>query len=321
MLDFVLGAVLLVLAVHGWRRGLVSEASGLAIVVVGGVVAVRISRPVGRLISDRFDTSPDPTRLVIGVLLFATSTLAVVLFRWLWLPPRRDNDIWLHRLAASGIALLKGAIVVGLLLAAAAMAQTPGPLASAIDTSTLAADLVDPDRPLQQFVGIVGGDRVVRRALRLREHTGSVRLGDPGESTVDIATAMPARPGLDAAASENLLDAINRARVLNGEAPLTPAAALARIAEEHGTAMYDGGWFAHVDALGHDPGDRLDAADIPHIAVAELLGIGLSEASLVNGWKANPEAASVLYQANVTKAGVAVVNGPLGQLAVVLLTG
>jgi uncharacterized protein YkwD len=170
-------------------------------------------------------------------------------------------------------------------------------------------------------MSIVAGDRVMRRALRLREHIGSVRLGDPGEETRDITTLRPVRAGLDVAASHNLLAAINRARVLNGEAPMISASALAEIAAEHATAMYEGGWFAHVDTLGLGPSDRLRAADIPHVTAAELLGIGLSEASLVDAWEADLQASARLFQANVTRAGVAVVSGPLGQLAVVLMTG
>ena len=50
MLDFVLGAILVALAVRGWMRGFAREAIGLAVILAGLVFAFRLSTPVGAVV-------------------------------------------------------------------------------------------------------------------------------------------------------------------------------------------------------------------------------------------------------------------------------
>ena len=51
MLDLVLGALLVGLGIRGWMRGLVKEVISLAVLVVGTILAFRLSTPLGRVLA------------------------------------------------------------------------------------------------------------------------------------------------------------------------------------------------------------------------------------------------------------------------------
>lgn len=52
MLDLVLGAALVVLAIYGWMQGLVRAVISLAVLVVGTVASFRLSGPLGEVVAD-----------------------------------------------------------------------------------------------------------------------------------------------------------------------------------------------------------------------------------------------------------------------------
>ena len=70
MLDLILGALLVGLAVRGWWRGLLREAIGLGVIVVGMVVSFRLSTPVGDVVESLAGVSPEIARLIGGVVIF-----------------------------------------------------------------------------------------------------------------------------------------------------------------------------------------------------------------------------------------------------------
>lgn len=322
MLDFLLGAAAVGLAIQGFRRGAIPEAWGLAIVTVAAVAAIRGSSPIGGFVAGRFDTAVDGTRLITGVVIFSVLWLGALLVHRAWSGPiGGDRPSLGSRLAGATAALGKGTVVAAAVLSVVALAEAPPAVASQIAPSSVASWMVAPDGPVQEAVGNLSGDRVVARGLRLRTMTGSVRIGDPGGRTLDIATPAPPEPTPDRQGGVELLAVINRARVLNDVAPLAAAGNLEAIATAHGMAMYAGGWYGHVDPEGNGPADRLVAANVPHVTQVELLGIGLAERSVVDQWGSDLPSATLLLQQNVTRAGAAVITGPIGRMMVVVFTG
>ena len=69
MLDFVLGALLVALAVRGWMRGFVRESVSLIVLVVGLFFAFRLSTPGGAVIESLAGTSTDASRLAAGIVI------------------------------------------------------------------------------------------------------------------------------------------------------------------------------------------------------------------------------------------------------------
>ena len=89
MLDLILGAALVILAIYGWMQGFVRAVISLAVLVVGTVVAFRISGPLGEVVAEMSGTSPDASRMVagFGVLMLITMVL-IISFQEIatWLP-------------------------------------------------------------------------------------------------------------------------------------------------------------------------------------------------------------------------------------------
>ena len=67
MVDWVLLAVFVLLAVRGWMRGLIREVIGLAVVIVGLFLAFRLSTPLGSVVESLAGTSADVSRLIAGI--------------------------------------------------------------------------------------------------------------------------------------------------------------------------------------------------------------------------------------------------------------
>ncbi|NIR36702.1 MAG: CvpA family protein, partial [Actinobacteria bacterium] len=70
MLDFLLGLYLAGLLLRGWIRGFVKELLDLAGLVLGVIVAFRLSGPFGDVIADRFGVTPEWARIGAGIALF-----------------------------------------------------------------------------------------------------------------------------------------------------------------------------------------------------------------------------------------------------------
>jgi uncharacterized protein YkwD len=322
MLDVIIGAVLVVYAVRGWRRGVRREAVGLVTTLVVVLLATQLSRPVGSWLSWRFDTAPDSTRLVVGLVLVALLAVVTWFIRWRWLPvPRRNADETPGHILSVVVALLHGSVVVAVALSVVAVTRAPGFAYSAVTSSDLASAIVDPDGIAQQLTGIVAGDRTLSRAIRLREHTGTLRIGDPGEESVDLATATPVLPRRQGSSEQALFDRVNELRVLTGIDPLASAANLADVAGDYAEQIYRSGRYAHVDAQGRGPNDRLDAAGVLRVTSVELIGLGHSAEAVIDAWRAQRPAIAALLDRTVTRMGTAAVSGPLGMVMVVVMTG
>ncbi len=322
MLDVILGAALAAAVVHGWLRGFVRSAIGLGVVVLGAFLAFRLSATMGSVVAGIAGTSPETSRVIGGVAVFVacavggavvSSAMRRVIQAWPGLPT-------LDRAAGAVAAGLAGVLLVTLVMSAVRVLPL-GAAGRAVEGSTLASKLTDPDGLAQRTLAVVGGDRALAVALRLDDAFGQSTLGDPGGAT--IALDVPA--GSEAVARPDQADAlyqeVNRARSAAGVAPLAMAATLDAVAQGHAAEMYSGGWMAHASPDGTRLVGRLAAASVPATAVAELIGLGPTPSSIVDEWVGAPSSADRLGSPNVTRMGVAVVDGPLGLLAVVAMTG
>lgn len=323
MIDFVLGAVLVALFVRGWLRGFVREAIGLGVVVVGTILAFRLSTPVGGFVAGFAGTSPDVSRLIGGALVFlgistAAAIVGVILHRGIRILPGLPT---VNRVGGAVLAAGGGAIVATVVLSVLTVAPVPEALAAELDESRFASTLTDPEGIPQQALGVASGDHIMSVVLRLEGIVGTPHVGDPGPNTVFLNVDADADIKLQRDASEGLVELVNTARVEADVAPLAPSAALDAVAAAHAKTMYRDGWVAHTSPEGTTPSDRLDAAGIPYVTQVELIGLAASEETTVASWQADEATARRLSNTRQRKIGVAVVSGPLGRLAVVVMTG
>lgn len=322
MLDVILGAALAGAVVLGWLRGFVRSAIGLAVVVLGAFLAFRLSAVVGSIVAGMAGTSPETSRAIGGVVVFVACAVggAVVSSAMRRVIGALPGLPTLDRAAGAVAAGLAGVLVITLVVSVVRVLPF-GAMGRAVEGSTLASKLTDPDGLAQRSLAFVGGDRALAAALRLDDAFGQSTLGDPGRAT--IALEVPA--GTEAVArpdeADSLFQEVNRARSAAGVAPLARATTLDAVAQAHAVAMYAEGWMAHASPDGTRLLGRLAAASIPATAVAEMIGLGPTPSSIVDEWAGAPSSANRLRHPNVTRMGVAVVDGPLGLLAVVAMTG
>ncbi len=316
MIDFVLGAVIAALLVRGWVRGLVHEAIGLAVVLVGTVAAFRLSSAAGAVVAAMAGTSADVSRLIGGVAVFVLVSVggavaAYVLHRGIRVLPGLPTA---NRAAGAGFAGLAGLLVATVALSAVALMPVPDALQDRLEASVLAGYLTDPDGPPQTALGVLAGDRVAATALDLQDLFGERRLIG-GSQRVALPPADQDDVELESAASQRVYGLVNESRVTAGSDPLTRSDVLDGVAAQAAFDVYTTGRFVVAGDVEH----RVEAAGVPVVAAAELLGLGISAPSVHEGLVAEPDVAETLADASFRRMGVAAVDGPLGLVTVVIL--
>ena len=323
MVDLVLGVALALLAVRGFRRGLIKEAIGLGVLVVGAVAALRLSNPVGDFASRLTGTGPDASRLIGGVLVFLVISiggglLAAALHKGTHVLPGVPT---VNRIGGALLAAGGGALVATLLLSVLSVLPLPDAAADEIETSSVADTLTDPDGFAQQALDSVTGERFMSVLLRMDDLFDETAVGDPGDGQTGFSAADEGDIDLDASAALRLSILVNEARVAEGADPIARSSTLDPIAESIAFNLYSIGWLTHTPPNAPTFDERLSAADIPRIAQTELLGIGASPASVIEAWRTDDVALEELSDPALRRYGVAIANGPAGRLAVLVATG
>jgi len=320
--DFVLGALIVALAVRGWMRGFVRESISLAVLVVGLFVAFRLSTPGGTLVESLAGTSTDASRLAAGFVIFLliSATAAVVssfLHRGIRVMPGLPT---VNRAAGAGLAVLLGVIAVTIILSVAGVLSLPSAVASPVAESTIATRLVDPAGPMQDAVGVISGDRVMEHVLKLQDAVGERRLvADDGVVFIPEAE----QGDLDAANVKvaESRDLVERERAAAGVGSLEPSAPLDQLALDYAVAVYQTGRFSNVTAAGDSIEGRLSAAGFPVTAAGQTMVLASSPRSAHEGLMADEEASAVVVDDAYRRIGVGAVNGPLGWIIVQVFTG
>lgn len=319
MLDLILGALLVGLAIRGWSRGLVKEVISLAVLVVGTVAAFRLSTPVGRVLANMSGASPDATRYVAGIAIFlAVALVAAVLGRILHLGMRFLPGVsTLNRAAGAALSLIAMTLVVTLAVSLATVIDLPDSVESQLEASTMAAALTEPDGLPQRALGFLSGDRVVEISLRIRELTGSEEaVAKPG-LPLTVPAADPGDIERLPDTEEVVFDLLNRERVSADVDPLLRSAGLDDVALVYAT----GGYVTGTIEVPTDSQlrERLNDDGMPSI-----------QQSMVVVLAASPEAAhaaltddggEILTRDGFTRIGLAVVQGPTGLLVVQVFSG
>ena len=317
MLDLVLGALLVGLAIRGWMRGLLREVISLVVLVVGTVAAFRLSTPLGEVFANMSGASPDAARWVAGIVIFFVVSIgAALVSRVLHLGMRvLPGASTLNRAAGAGLSLVALTLVVTLILSLATVVDVPEALADEIDASRVAAGLTDPEGLPQQVLGFLSGDRVMEVSLRIRELTGGdAAIAKPGEPLQVPAASSEALERLPAAESA-LFDLLNRERVAADVEPLLRSSGLDRVAFDLALAGYTEGTVAVPSQTNLR-------------ALLNRAGLPATSAALVAALAASPETAHTavadlgsIVSPGMTRVGVAVIQGPTGLLVVEMLSG
>lgn len=316
MLDFLLGAVIVALAIRGWWRGLLREVIALGIVVFGLVIAFRLSTPVGDAIESLAGVSPEVGRFIAGLLIFLMVSVggaiaAAILHKGMKVVPGLPTA---NRLAGSALAVVVVVALATVALSLLTVASPPQAIADEVEGSAIAGYLTDPGQPPQKVLGVVSGDRSLERLLNLADNIGTRRVVDEG-TTVLLAPASPDDLEFDEEATGRLLDTVNRARDRSGGDPLAESDALTSLARAHAIDVYTSGRFGRDGSDGTPFEDRVQRLEIPIGDSDQVMALALTAKAAQEALLDDDQSSSLL-DPDFRRIGVAALKGPLGVLVV-----
>jgi uncharacterized protein YkwD/uncharacterized membrane protein required for colicin V production len=322
MIDAILVALLILVAVRGWFRGLVREAMDLLGLVLGIILAFRFGSAVGGLIEGMSGISADAARLIGGAILLAATGVAAALIARVVGPRVRWPGLNLiDRAGGATLALGWGAFAAVVLLSLAVILPMPAAVGRQLDGSAFTRFLTDPAGAPQRVFRGLAGDRVVEALLNLHELVGERRLIVEGDESVALTPADAGDLQHDEAAATEVFDLLNRARVDAGVDPLAWSPALALVAQGHAVEMYLEGYFSHRSPTTGTVGDRLEAAGITYLVAGENLALAATVTEVHTGLMESPGHRENMLRPEFRRVGVGVVSGPLGLMTVEVFTG
>ena len=309
MIDVLVGTILILLVIRGWMKGLVREAIDVGTLIVGAVIAFRLAPTAGRTLTAVFGVSPEAARLIGGTLLFVAIWFGawiagMLIHKSIKILPGLST---LNRLggAALGAVYTVGLAVIGLTLMSAA--PLPPAVADEVDRSAVATYVAEPVGPAQQVFGMISGDRALQSMAWIRDSVDAWVV-DPAVTNITIPVVEDGA-GIYASAdsARALFDAINEARIDADLAPLAWSDSTAIVATTRAFTAYRSGSFVATASIEDD----LTAADVAFVEAHESLVLASTSEGLAAA--VDPSDAS-------TSAGVGVVEGPYGLIAVVVTT-
>jgi uncharacterized membrane protein required for colicin V production len=308
VIDLIVVALVVLLVIRGWVRGLVREAIDVGTLVLGALLAFRLAPTAGRLLSDVTNLSPEPARVIGGVTLFVGITigatvLGAVIHRSIKHLPGLTT---LNRIGGAVLGVVYAGVLIVIATTLMSAAPLPAAVADEVDQSTVVAFIVEPDSAAQEAIGLLSGDRALQSMIWIR--------GAVDGWTIDPRITDVTLPGMDdgsgthasTAAALLLQEKINRDRIEAGLDPLTWSESMSLVAATRAFDVYRSGSFEEVSPIS----DRLSAIGMTGTVSDEYLLLAPTADGLA-------DAASI--GEGFTTVGIGVVDGPLGLIAVVVL--
>jgi hypothetical protein len=261
-------------------------------------------------------TGADASRFIGGIVVFLLvsvggAIISFVVHKGIRFLPGLTT---MNRSAGSGFAAIAGVLVATLALSVLELMPLSESWQERLDGSAIAGFLIEPDGLPQSLIGFVGGDGVIATVLDLENLVGDRHLVGSA-----VVTALPPadRDDLRHAkkASTRMYDLIDGTRVDAGADPLTRSDVLEGLAVEMAFDLYATGRFR----LDPDLEERVEAAGLPVVEAAEVIGLAATPGSVHEGFVDRSEASAALEGRGFRRIGVAAVRGPLGLVTVVLL--
>jgi membrane protein required for colicin V production len=309
MIDLAVFALLVLLVVRGWMRGLVREAIDVGTLLVGALLAFRLAPTAGRLLSNLTNLAPGPARVVGGAVLFiaiavGAAVLGSVIHRSIKHLPGLTT---LNRMGGAILGVAYAAVLVVIAVTLMSAVPMPSVVADEVEHSEVVAFVVEPGSVAQQAMGLVSGDRALQSMIWIR---GAVDGWSIDPRITDV-TLPGANGGSDVQASTGaalaLYEEVNRDRTEAGLNPLAWSESMSLVAVTRAFGVYRSGSFAAASPIG----DRLSDVDIASTNADEYLLLAPTADDL---------AAAANTGEGFAVVGIGVVDGPVGLVAVVVLT-
>lgn len=302
----------MLLVIRGWVRGLLREAIDVATLVLGAVLAFRLAPVVGRMVAEVFGWSPEPARILGGAALFLAITIGAgfagsAIHRAM---NKLPGTSLLNHVAGAGLGAVYAAVLAIVAVTLLSAVPLPTVIGDELEDSVVAARIIDPDGPAQRAVGLVSGDRAVQSMIWIRRMADDWLFVASGGSDIRLPFGGDSGARPSAEATNAVTDSIDSARASAGLDPLLWEEQLSIVAVTRAGAVYRSGSFVDGQTLEA----RLSAAGVTAAGSEELLVLAPTLDRLGDSIDAEGD--------GPIRAGVGVVDGPYGLLAVlVLVTG
>lgn len=314
-------AVAVALAVRGALRGLVREAVEIGVLLVGMLLVFRLSPVLGSIIAGMANVPFEVARIVAGAVLFVGLVVggalgARVLSVALKVVP---GATMLNRLGGALVGTGYAALVVILATTMVSVVPVSDGVREAADglvtASSIGRQIVDPSGSIQRVTASVSGESVFSTVLAIQDAVGSrliagtlpIPLPDVGDSLL-----LPSQ-----IAAQQVFDSLNRTRVAEGLDPLGWSGDLAVVAVTRATSVYG----SRLLALDDNLAASLSAQDIPGTINTEMVVLAASPEGIAEAFVSTPSYNAALLDVTYRKAGVGVIDGPFGLIAVQVLSG
>ena len=322
MIDFVLGISFAGLFVRGWLRGFVKEAMGLVGLVLGIVVAFRLSPEMGRFLSGWTGLADSPARLLGGVVVFILVGVgAAVGAHYLGRMFNRPGLRVSNRFLGACLGLSWGWFLATLILSVLVVLPLPQSYVESMERSILTETLTNPALPTQNAFHTLAGDRVLESLLALQRVVGNKQIILEEGETLELEPVARSQLAVSSEAAEEIFQLLNRARIEAGLDPLAWSDGLAPVGEAHALEMYTEGYFAHESPSTGFVGDRVLAAEITLRLSGENLALAATPQMVHDGLMESPGHRANILRSEFRRVGIAVVEGPLGLIAVQVFSG
>ena len=319
--DLIAAAIVVAFVVRGWVRGLLREALEIAVLLVGMFLVFRLSPVVGSIVSGMANVPFEVGRIVAGVVLFFVlviggAVVARILSVALKVVP---GATVLNRIGGALVGAGYAALVIVLATTLASVAPMPsgvhGTVDESIGASPVGRRILEPTGTIQQTVSSVSGEEMFSTVIALQEAVGArlaagtipVPLPDIGDSPLPPSQL----------AAQHVFDSLNRARIAEGPDPLGWSSDLAVVAVARAGAVYRSGLLA----LDDDLAESLAVQGVPGTINTEMVALAASPEGVAEAFIGASSYKDAISDRTYRKAGIGVIEGPYGLLAVVVLSG
>lgn len=305
---------------RGWTRGLVRQAIDVAVLLVGSVIVFRMSPAVGSIVAGMANVPFEVGRVVAGVLIFVVLVVGSILLGRLLATALHivPGAAFLDRAGGAAVGGVFAAIVVLVGTTLAAVAPMPDSWRSSVDeaiaSSVAGSAIVEPTGAVQSTLAGLSGVELFGSVLAVREAVGDrLMAGTLPIPFPDVGDAALLPSQADAQA---VFDRLNLERIEAGVDPLAWSGDLAVIAVSRASDVYRSG----VLRLDDDLTDAFRAAGVPGTVHTDMVVLAASRDGIVEAITGASSYVDAVTDPGYRKAGLGVVTGPYGMIAVQVLS-
>jgi uncharacterized protein YkwD len=310
-IDILLGVVILLSVLNGYRRGFVHGVLDLAGWVLSLIAGLRFYHPLAVWLGPRIDVWPEvwdqPIAFVL-VALFVGVLVQAIGYALLRRLPEDLNESRSNQVFGVIPGFVNGLIIVAILSALLLAVPLSEGVSERTRDSALVNRLAVYAERLEGALRPVFGEAIARTLNLL-----TIRPDSDERVTLPfkVENTRP-RPDLE----KQMLDLVNQERQAAGLSPLAPDPELTEVARKHSADMFTRGYFAHDTPEGKSPFDRMNEAGVRFLTAGENLALAPTIPVAHTGLMNSPGHRANILRPQFGRVGIGVMDGGMRGLMI-----